>query len=153
MFAVSPQNTERYAAIGCVSLGLVISVLLAPKNSLFLPNFAFFWASQLGVLAVTWLLKSRVAVVAGVAIAMAIYLAAFGAWAFTRVQPDSMAWLGYLSSLPGAVVGTCVAEASLGYRPHLRPLLVGSLTAGIVLVGVICNQVAVCSTVMYCLGK
>lgn len=153
MLAAMIQNTERLAAIGCVALGLVVSVLLAPKDSFFLPNAAFFWGSQLSVLAFAWLFRSRSAIVAGVAIALVAYLSAFEAWVFTRIHPESMFWLGYVFSLPGAVVGAIAVAMSLRSRPQLRPLVAGSVAAGVVLAGIVLNQTAVCSTVMYCLGK
>jgi hypothetical protein len=146
-------NIERHAAVGCVLLGLAVSILLARKNSFFFPNVAFFWASQLGVLEFVWLFRCRPAIVAGVAIALATYLAAFGAWLFTRTHPESMAWLGYVFALPGAVIGALGAAAWLRKRQDLRPLVAGSLAAVAVLTGVVLNQTAVCSTVMYCLGK
>ncbi|MBB6246226.1 hypothetical protein [Rhodanobacter sp. A1T4] len=148
-----PHKTESYAAIICVSLGLVVSTLLAPKNSFFLANAAFYWASQLGVLAFVFLFEPRPAIVAGVAIALATYLAAFGIWVFTRMHPDSMAWLLYVFSLPGATVGAVGVAGALRSRSTLHPLIAGSVTACVVLAGVILNQAAVCSTFFYCLGK
>jgi len=153
MVGLLQAHAERYAAIACVSLGLLVAVLLAPKNSFFLSNVGFYWASQLGVLALALLFKPRAAMVAGVALALAVYLAAFGAWLFTRTRPDAMAWLGYVFSLPGAVVGAIAAAALHGRRPGLRPLVAGIMAAALVLVGIALNQVVVCSTVMYCLGK
>jgi len=95
-----------YAFVG-IMLGLAVSAALAPKNSWFLPNAAFFWGSQLAVLAMLLMLWPRPAVVGGVAAALAIYLAAFGTWLFTRRGDPgaSMAWNVYVLSLPGAAIG------------------------------------------------
>jgi hypothetical protein len=87
-------SIERKVTFGCVALGLVVAIFLSPKDSFLLLNAIFFWSSQLVVLAVLLAFKPRPAVMAGVAIALAAYLAAFGAWLLTRVHPDSMAWLG-----------------------------------------------------------
>jgi hypothetical protein len=64
-----------------------------------------------------------------------------------------MAWLGYLFSLPGALVGAISATYYLRRREDFRALVAGSVAASAVMFGVLINQVAVCSTVMYCLGK
>ena len=152
MFAMV-SRTESYVAIGCVSLGGIVSALLASKGSHFLANFAFYWLPQLGVLAFVCLCKPRLAVIAGVATVLAVYLAAFGTWAFTRNSPESMAWLGYLFSLPGALLAAVGAAIMLRARLHIHPLAAGAMAAGVVFAGIAINQTVVCSTVIYCLGK
>jgi hypothetical protein len=86
-----------YAFVG-IMLGLAVSAALAPKNSWFLPNAAFFWGSQLAVLAMLLMLWPRPAVVGGVAAALAIYLAAFGTWLFTRRGIREHPWHGTFTS-------------------------------------------------------
>jgi hypothetical protein len=144
---------ERQAAFACVTVGIAVSVALAPKDSWLLSNAAFYWGSQLAVLALLLPIRPRPAVVAGVALALAMYLAAFGAWVFTRARPESMAWLGYAFSLPGAAIAGVGVAVWFRSRVALGPLAIGCIAASAVLVGVGINQAIVCSTVIYCGGK
>ena len=146
-------NHERCVAVAGVLLGLCVSAALAPKNSFFFPNMAYFWGSQLAVLALTLPLKPRPAIIAGVSVALAVYLGAFGAWLFSRTHPESMAWLGYLCSLPGAALGALIATFSLRSRTAMNTLVIGLVAMSAVLLGAFLNQAVVCSTVMYCGGK
>jgi ABC-type sulfate transport system permease component len=127
--------------------------MLAPKNSHFFPNFLFFSGPQLLMLAFVLLFRPRAPVVAGIAFSLALYLGLFGAWVFTRTHPESMAWLGYMFSLPGGVVGAVLAAVLSRKRPDLGSLAAGLAAAALVAAGIIVNQVVVCSTFMYCGGK
>ena len=146
-------NSELRLAVVCVSLGACASAALAPKDSYFLPNFLFFWGSQILVLAFAVAFRLRPAFVAGVALSLALYVSLFGTWVFTRAYPDSMAWLGYMFSLPGAVIGLCLVASWLKTRPGVSPLASGLLAAASVAAGIAVNQTVVCGTVMYCTGK
>ncbi len=77
----------------------------------------------------------------------------FDAWVFTRTHPDSMAWLGYVFSLPGAVVGAVLVALLLQRQPNLGSIAASLLAAASVAAGIAINQAVVCSTVMYCGGK
>lgn len=147
------SGIERKLAVACVTLGGCISAVLAPKDSFFFPNFLFFWGSQVLILAFVLLFRPRAAVVAGIAFSLALYLGLFGAWLFTRTHPESMAWLGYVFSLPGAVVGAVLVALLLQRQPNLGPYAAVLLAAALVAAGIAINQVVVCSTVMYCGGK
>lgn len=147
------SSTEKRVAVACVVLGICVSVALAPKDEFFLSNFLFFWGSQVLVLFFALVFCLRAAVVAGIAFSLALYLGLFGAWIFTRTYPDSMAWLGYVFSLPGAVVGVVFMALLLQRRPNLGSFAVALVAAAAVAVGIAINQTVVCSTLMYCGGK
>jgi hypothetical protein len=145
-----PLRREVGLAFGSVLSGVVIAAVLASGGSFFVSNFLWYWVPQACVLILLWLLKARPATFAGVAIALALYLGAFGWWLFSRGHPESLAWLGYLFSLPGAAIAAVSVALWLRGRRGWGALLVGSFAAGAVLVGIIVNQAIVCSTVMYC---
>ena len=144
--------TETHTYRACVLSGLLVAVLLAPKDYTFLPNLAFLWLPQLAVLLLAWFSHAnRLAALAGTALAMATYLAAFGAWLFSRPHAESLAWLGYLFSLPGAAFGVFMAAAICeGMDPAGRMFRIASTFAGAVLVGIILNQAVLCATVLHC---
>jgi ABC-type molybdate transport system permease subunit len=129
-----------------------VSVILSPKDAYFISNVCFFWLPQLAVLAFSWPFRPSAAVVAGAALALAIYLGLFHAWVFSHSHPDSMAWLGYLFSLPGAAVGSILASLWLRDRFIGRPIAASCIAAGVVFAGALLNQAIVCATVMDC-GK
>lgn len=145
--------SEKRLAVVCVALGACASAALAPKDSYFLPNFLFFWGSQVLVLACAVAFRLRPAFVAGVAFSLALYLSLFGTWVFTRAHPESMAWLGYVFSLPGALVGLVAIASWLQQRQSVSPLASGVLSAASVAAGIAINQTVVCGTVMFCGGK
>lgn len=133
-----------------IALGILIAVVLSPKDSSFFPNVLFYWGPHACVLVLFGLCRPPRLAIAGVAFALAVYLAAFGVWLFFRQHPESMAWLGYLFSLFGALVGALCARAWVARRPMARPLVVSIVTASAALLGIAINQGVVCATVMYC---
>ncbi|WP_397532655.1 hypothetical protein [Roseateles sp.] len=136
------------AAALFLAFGAGVAAAIAPKGDFFMPNFLTFWGSQLVVLACLAVCRPRAEVVAGVSVALTIYLAAFNYWNMSRAHPESMAWLGYFFSLPGAVIGAVAARyLSPGFS---RPLLVGLVSSAMVLGGIAINQALVCSSLMYC---
>ncbi len=147
------SNIEKQLAVACVTLGGCVSAALASKDSFFFSNFLFFWGSQVLVLAFISMFRPRAAVVAGIAFSLALYLCLFGSWVFTRSHPDSMAWLGYVFSLPGAIVGVLLVASLSQRQPNLGSLAVGLTAAAAVASGIAANQLFVCSTLMYCGGK
>ena len=146
-------NQERWTAIACALLGIAVAALLSPKNSYFLGNFAYFSVPQLGVIGAAMLVRPRAACLAGIALAGAIYLAAFGIWQATHVRPEAMTWLGYFFSLPGALLGALAAAVIGGRRLDFSGLKSLTLSALVVLAAVSVNQVAVCGTVIHCSGR
>jgi hypothetical protein len=150
---MSALVTEFRIAIACVLVGLSVAVALSVGRYGFLMNMAFFWGSQLAVVACALLFKPRPITVAGLALALAVYLTAFATWAFTRIHPEELVWLGYSFSLPGAIVGAGIARAYLHNHLRLGLLLSGAVSLGCALAGIAVSQAVVCSTVMYCGGK
>jgi hypothetical protein len=145
---------EYLVAVTSIVIGIAVSAAFALKGPWFLSNLLFYWVPQACVLVLFCLYKPpRPAVFAGVALALAAYLGLFGVWLFSRHPPESMAWLGYLFSLPGAVVGSFLAIGRLARREEQRPLVIGSAVGAAALVGIAANQAVVCGTVMYCAGK
>jgi hypothetical protein len=145
---------EYLVAITSVVIGIAVSAALALKGAWFLSNLLFYWLPQACVLVLFCLYRPpRPAVFAGVALALAAYLGIFGAWLFSRNPPESTAWLGYLFSLPGAVVGSFLAIGWLARRAENRPWVIGFAVGAAALIGIAANQAIVCSTVMYCAGK
>ena len=142
--------TERTAAWASLVPGLVLSAAIAPKDAWFLPNFLFYMASQLAVLGVIAAFRPRPAVAAGSALALAAYLAGYACWVFTRTPAESMAWLGYLFVLPGALLPIAGAVAWLRGRTGTPAPAAAGLAAVAALAGLGVAQALACSTVMYC---
>lgn len=132
--------------------GLMIAAWISPHNEYFLESFAMYWLPHAAVLAILLLFKAQRAVFAGAAIAMALYLSLFSLWYFKGVGADqtAMAWLGYLFSFPGALIGAVLA---IFYGKRSGSIIAVLLAFGWVALGLAINQTVVCSTVMYCLGR
>jgi hypothetical protein len=148
---VSFKEPRRVAALLCLSFGAGVAAAIAPKDAFFVPNFLTYWGSQLFVLACLAVCRPRAEVVAGASMALAIYVAAFDYWNMSREHPESMAWLGYLFSLPGAVIGAVAAR--LRSRSLSHPLLIGLVSFALVLAGIAINQALICNTLFYCGAK
>lgn len=116
----------------------------------FLGNFVFYWLPQGFVFAVLLFFAPRPAVLSGVAVVLAAYLALFGAWVFSRPHQESMAWLGYLFSLPGAGIGAIAGALYVKRQSYERAVFAGVVAALFTFAGLAINQLAVCSTVMSC---
>ncbi len=127
--------------------------MLAQKGANFLPNLAFFWLSQLAVLALALPFRPRPAVIGGGALALAVYLGAFAAWLALHPDRAGLIWLGYLFSLPGAAVGAIVATLLLRDRVKYSAVVASCIASGLALVGVLINQTFVCMTAMYCISN
>jgi ABC-type Fe3+ transport system permease subunit len=148
------HTLEYLTTITSIAIGIAVSAAFALRGSWFLSNLLFYWVPQACVLSLFCLNKPpRPAVFAGAALALAAHLGLFGAWLFSRQPPESMAWLGYLFSLPGAVVGSFLALGWLARRKEHRPVVIGVEVGVAALAGIAANQAVVCSTVMYCGGK
>lgn len=145
------RRIERHIAVAACISGFAVAFLLSPKNYV-LGNMAWYWGPHLAVLALVSMCKARSAVIAGIAFGMSIYLAAFGIWALTRAHPDSMVWLGYVLTLPGALAGAGVALYIQNREAELGPLATTMAALSCVLLAITFNQVVVCNTLMYCGG-
>ena len=144
---------ERNLAIIGLVLGICVSAMLAQKGPNFLPNLAFFWLSQLVVLALALPFRPRPAVIAGGALALALYLGAFAGWLALHPDKAGLIWLGYLCSLPGAAVGAIVAALLLRDRVKYSAIVASCIASVLALVGVLINQTFVCMTAMYCVSN
>lgn len=150
MAANAPSPNESLALLPSVLAGVVVAALLSPKDVYFMGNFAFYWVPQGVVFAVLLFFVSRPAVLSGVAVVLALYLALYGAWVFSRPHPESMAWLGYLFSLPGAGLGAIAGALYVKRQSYTRAAIAGAVAALFTFAGLALNQLVVCSTVMYC---
>jgi hypothetical protein len=140
---------EKSAAFICVFLGILVAVYIAPSGSYFFGNFIYFWLPQVGVFLLPAIVYSRPAVISGAALALALYLAAFHSWN-SLSGPDSMAWLSYLFSLPGAAIGAVAGALHMKNKIKIKAAHVGTVIAASTLTGLAINQMFVCGTVMYC---
>ena len=150
MEANAPSPNESLSLLPSVLAGVVVAALLSPKDAYFMGNFMFYWLPQGIVLAVLLFFVSRPAVLSAVAVVLAVYLALFGVWVFSRPNPEAMAWLGYLFSLPGAGLGAIAGALYVKRQSYERAIVAGSIAALFTFAGLAVNQLAVCSTVMYC---
>ena len=102
------KEPELLLSLCAVAFGVFVAIAFAPKNNYFVLNFAWTWLPHLGIFGLLKIFKFRPAIFAGSAIVLALYLLFFGAWVFLK-DPDSLIWLGYLFSLPGAAIGAMIA--------------------------------------------
>ncbi|NMX94292.1 MULTISPECIES: hypothetical protein [unclassified Pseudomonas] len=112
-------------------------------------NFAYMWLPQAAVLALALVCKASRESLGGIAIALALYLSVFAFW-FSGKNADSMAWLGYFFSFPGALIGAGFAIVCEKLKTPIAPIL---QALGWVVLGVAVNQTVICSTIFYCLGN
>ena len=145
-------SPEWQATMASVLLGVCIAVAISPKDSFFLGNFIIYWGPQAVILIFLSLASRNHSVVASTAVILALYLAAFNFWVTSHIRPDplALAWLGYLFSLPGAAIGATFGAflIAAGFIPRFISL--AALSAFCTLLGLVLNQLVVCSTVMHC---
>ena len=103
---------EKQSAIICGAFGILVATLLSPMDQLFSESVLFwgnllaFWGPHLLILVLALALCLRGAYIAGILFALALYLSLYGIWVFFYASPsDSLIWLGYWFSMPGAVIG------------------------------------------------
>lgn len=111
-----------------IALGLVVAVWITRKDEYFLGNFAAYWLPQAAVLCVALLCKTSRRSLSGIAIAMALYLCVFNLWA-----TEAMAWLWYLFSFPGVLLGALATRLTNHGRPLETFTAIGWVIIGIVL--------------------
>jgi len=118
--------------------------MLAPMNKFFLDNFLYYWLPQAVVFILLYILKLRLAVITGAAIALTISLIGYSMF------KDSMAWIGYLFIVPASFLGatnyglSIKSEISISYDS----VIINSIFFTTVGIGIV--QFILCSTVMYC---
>jgi uncharacterized membrane protein YfcA len=69
--------------------------------------------------------KPRPAVVAGTALALTLHFVSFDAWIRSLPPRESLSWIYYLFSFPGALVGATSAALVSRRRPELSAASVG----------------------------
>ncbi len=142
--------TERTAAWASLVPGLALSIAFAPKDAWFLPNFQFYFFSQMAVVGIVALARPRGAVISGSALALALYFGAFATWVFTRTRPDGLIWLGYIFVVPAALAGILIGALWLRSREPLSGPKTALASAVAALVALGLGQIAVCSTLFHC---
>ncbi|MFI0545783.1 MAG: hypothetical protein ACH34Y_02555 [Brachymonas sp.] len=136
--AITVSRIEKQVTAACLALGLGLAAFLAKGDDYFFPNFAFYWGTQIFVLPLALLFRPRPAIVAGIGFSMALYLAMFHGWVFSDPSPDSMAWLFYWFSLPGAAAATLLGTVT-AKETGLNPLAAGASAAAFVALGIVLN--------------
>ncbi len=150
--------TEKQVAVLSVLSGMVVTFLvvfvLLPIGNFILSfvNAAFFWLTQAIVLGVVRLFSSRAAVISGVAITLTLtlYFILFSIWLFSHSHPEALAWLGYIFSLPGAIVGTLMGIWLIKRGDFENAFTIANTSALCSLVGLAFNQTIICNSVMHC---
>jgi hypothetical protein len=140
----SLETREKKFSILGIAFGLLVSGLLAPKDGFFLPNFGFYWGSQLAVLAMILLLRPRAAVIAAISVVLAALLLGFHTWLAIRAsqKPDGLVWLLYVVLLIGAAIGGLGITWWLRTRNHFTSFQTACISAigtiaGIVIAGIV----------------
>jgi len=141
---------ETVFTIFCISIGVAVATYLSPKDSYFFGNFTFYWLPQAIVLAILFIARYKLPIICGTALILSAYLACFHLWLFSKPHPESMAWLGYIFSFPGAAIGALIAAPIAKHFEIKRSFLLGATALLITFVGLALNQALICTTVMYC---
>jgi hypothetical protein len=132
---------EYLALVASLVLAIAVAALFSPKSVYFAGNFVLF----LTPLATTWVILaamgSRPAFLTGAGLVLALFLAIFGAWELPTIH--EFAWLYYLISTPGAIIGAIVGEQIVRGRQTERAMMIGVIGAITTLVGLLINQMLV----------
>jgi len=144
------RQYEIVAAWVSAAIGLFVAALLSPWNRYFLGNLAEFWLPHAVMLFVLLALRCRPGVIAGVALVLACYLAAYAMWVQSLSGVQGLVWLGYTFSLPGAAIGALVGFGVMRERPMGGAAMAMGAGVGFTFVGLAMNQALICSTLMHC---
>ena len=135
---------EKSITISFILISIVVAIILAPMNKFFLDNFLYYWLPQAVVFVLLYILKLRLAVIAGAAIALTVSLIGYSMF------KDSMAWIGYIFIVPAGFLAamsyglSIKSELSISYDD----VILNSIFFTIFGIGIV--QFILCSTVMYC---
>ena len=121
-------------AWGAVLAGLLVAASTWHGRDIM--NFAYTWVPQALVVIVMLFIGARPAALAGAALALAGHFILFHTWVSSFTHVDGLAWLLYLFSLPGGLVGGVLATIWLRKRDEWRPLTAGLAAAMFVGVGI-----------------
>lgn len=134
---------------GIFSIALVFSFqeLIRHHNNqliddikILLLNVFFVWLPQAIVLGLVGLSSVRRAAISGIAITLNIYFICFAVWVFSRSHPESMAWLLYIFSFPGAAIGASIGEWFVKQEVSITAYKAGKVAGICTLIGLILNQ-------------
>lgn len=140
--------SESTFSIVCIGLGMAVAGTLAPWNIYFVPNFFYYWLPQALVFGLLLLVGSRPAAIAGSALALAVFLGMYGAWIFYRRDTSGLAWLGYLSAIPGAMVGAFGSK--LLVKSSFNLVAAACISFGLTALGILASLAFMCTTFMRC---
>ncbi len=141
---------EIVFTVFCISIGMAVAIYLSPKDSYFFGNFIFYWLPQALVLAILFIARYKFSIICGAALILSLYLACFHFWLFSKPRPESMAWLGYIFSFPGATIGALISAPVIKHFKIKHSFILGATALLITFLGLALNQALVCTTVMYC---
>lgn len=139
---------ERFVAIFVIFAGICTAIVIAPYNKYFLLNFLFYWGPQGIILSILYFGRIHLSIIAGSAFIMTLHLIAYDI-CISRPS-DAMAWLGYLFSIPGALVGAFIFGLYMKKYPYKYNLFIGLGGAFSTLVGIGIIQLYLCCSVLYC---
>jgi hypothetical protein len=125
---------EVRTAWGAVLAGLLLAAVIWHGADMM--NFVVTWVPQAIVVIVMFFIGVRPAALAGAALALAAHILSFHLWVASFTHVDGLAWLLYLTSLPGGLVGGIVAATWLRNRDEWGPLAAGLVSALLVGAGI-----------------
>ena len=130
-------------------MGAAVSSIVAPHDAFFLPNFAFFWGSQLAVIALLYLAEPRAAAVGAISVVAATILIGFRSWIWHRANsnPDGLVWMIDPVLLFGAAMGGVAATFRYGGTRSVTGVRIACIT-GMAAAGASCLSAVL---IFYCL--
>jgi|WetSurMetagenome_2_1015567.scaffolds.fasta_scaffold501337_1 hypothetical protein len=147
------EKNEYYIALFSILFGVIVTIVLSPKNEYFFGNFVSYWAPQVIIIALLMVLRFRPAIISGCAIVLSVYLVCYWAWMQSLPAREGLEWLGYYFSLPGAIIGSIIAGIDSKYHLNNQIFKTILISAFLTFIGLFLNQIIVCGTVMYCYLK
>lgn len=144
------EKNEYYIALFSILFGVIVAIGLSPKNEYFFGNFLSYWVPQAIIIALLMVLRFRPAVISGCAIVLFVYLTCYWAWMHSLPARESLAWLGYYFSLPGAIIGSIIAGIDSKYHLYNQIFKTILISAFLTFIGLFLNQIIVCGTIMCC---
>lgn len=127
----------------------VAATRLAPSGGYFGGNFATYWMPPALALLIVAFATARPTVLLGAALALTMFLWLYSVWVASLTKAEGLIWLGYVSAMPGAVLGGVVAGWLVGRE---RLVFVGGLFVAFATVsaGLAINVGLLCTTLMRC---
>lgn len=148
---------EKQFAIICGAFGILVATLLSPMDQLFSESVLFwgnllaFWGPHLLILVLALALCLRGAYIAGILFALALYLSLYGIWVFFYASPnDSLIWLGYWFSMPGAVIGEILLAIFVNKKRTYSAWVAWLIALTVISICIAMNQFILCKTLLHC---